>query len=84
MKKLSTYARGQWITLNRHIEYGNLDIDNNLAERVLRIVANGATRLESVLNRCLAIGIFMQGIESQIFSKQDFEKQNRKQIGNSE
>jgi len=35
------YARGQWIALNRYIDYGDLDIDNNLAERVLRTVAIG-------------------------------------------
>ena len=35
------YARGQWIALNRYTEDGDLDIDNNLAERVLRIVALG-------------------------------------------
>jgi transposase len=36
-----SYARGQWIALNRYIEDGDLDIDNNLAERVLRIIAIG-------------------------------------------
>jgi len=35
------YARGQWIALNRYTEDGDLDIDNNLVERVLRIVAIG-------------------------------------------
>ena len=35
------YARGQWKALNRYVEDGDLDIDNNLAERVLRIVAIG-------------------------------------------
>jgi len=35
------YARGQWIALNRYTEDGDLDIDNNIAERVLRIVAIG-------------------------------------------
>ena len=35
------YARGQWIALNRYIDDGDLDVDNNLAERVLRIVAIG-------------------------------------------
>jgi transposase len=35
------YARGQWIALNQYIEDGDLDIDNNLAERVLRTVAIG-------------------------------------------
>jgi hypothetical protein len=35
------YARGQWIALNRYIDDGDLDIDNNLAERVLRAVAIG-------------------------------------------
>jgi transposase len=36
-----SYARGQWKALNRYTEDGGLDIDNNLAERVLRIVAIG-------------------------------------------
>jgi len=35
------YARGQWLALNRYLDNGILDIDNNLAERVLRIVAIG-------------------------------------------
>ena len=35
------YTRGQWIALNQYTEDGDLDIDNNLAERVLRIVAVG-------------------------------------------
>ncbi len=35
------YARGQWIALNRYTEDGDLAIDNNLSERVLRIVAVG-------------------------------------------
>ncbi len=35
------YARGQWKALNRYVEDGDLDIDNNLAERILRIVAIG-------------------------------------------
>ena len=36
-----SYARGQWKVLNRYTEDGDLDVDNNLAERVLRIVAIG-------------------------------------------
>jgi transposase len=36
-----SYARGQWIALNQYTEDGDLDIDNNIAERVLRIVAIG-------------------------------------------
>jgi transposase len=36
-----SYVRGQWRALNRFTEDGDLDIDNNLAERVLRIVAIG-------------------------------------------
>ena len=35
------YARGQWEALNRYIDNGDLAIDNNLSERVLRIVAIG-------------------------------------------
>jgi transposase len=35
------YARGQWIALNQYIDDGDLAIDNNLAERVLRTVAIG-------------------------------------------
>jgi len=36
-----SYARGQWKALNQYIHDGDLDIDNNLAERVLRTVAIG-------------------------------------------
>lgn len=36
-----SYARGQWNALNQYLDDGNLDIDNNLAERVLRTVAIG-------------------------------------------
>ncbi|MHC4539519.1 MAG: IS66 family transposase [Planctomycetota bacterium] len=36
-----SYARGQWMALNQYTENGDLDIDNNLAERILRIVAIG-------------------------------------------
>jgi hypothetical protein len=36
-----SYARGQWDALNRYIDDGDLDIDNNLSERVLRTVAIG-------------------------------------------
>ena len=36
-----SYARGQWKALNRYTEDGDLNIDNNLAERVLRTVAIG-------------------------------------------
>jgi len=35
------YARGPWEALNRYIDDGDVDIDNNLAERVLRTVAIG-------------------------------------------
>jgi transposase len=35
------YAVGQWEALNRYTEDGILSIDNNLAERVLRMVAIG-------------------------------------------
>jgi hypothetical protein len=33
-----SYARAQWEALNRYLDDGDLDIDNNLAERVLRTV----------------------------------------------
>ncbi|MBN1361619.1 MAG: IS66 family transposase [Sedimentisphaerales bacterium] len=36
-----SYARGQWQALNRYTDDGILSIDNNLAERVLRMVAIG-------------------------------------------
>jgi len=36
-----SYARGQWEALNRYLDDGDLDIDNNLSERVLRTVAIG-------------------------------------------
>jgi transposase len=35
------YAQGQWQALNRYLDDGILSIDNNLAERVLRMVAIG-------------------------------------------
>jgi len=35
------YARGQWDALNRYLENGILEIDNNLAERTLRMVVIG-------------------------------------------
>ena len=35
------YARGQWQALNRYLENGILDIDNNLSERTLRMVVIG-------------------------------------------
>jgi transposase len=36
-----TYMRRQWIALNRYVEDGRLEIDNNGAERALRRVAVG-------------------------------------------
>jgi transposase len=39
--KAVTYALGQWIALNRYVDHGFLSIDNNLAERVLRMVVIG-------------------------------------------
>ena len=36
-----SYARTQWEALNRYFDDGDLDIDNNLSERVVRIVAIG-------------------------------------------
>ena len=43
MGQAVSYARGQWEALNRYIDDGDLDIDNNLSERVLRTVAIGRT-----------------------------------------
>ena len=37
----TSYARGQWEALNQYLHDGDLAIDNNLAERVLRTVAIG-------------------------------------------
>jgi transposase len=36
-----TYAQGQWVALNRCVDDSILAIDNNLAERTLRMVASG-------------------------------------------
>jgi transposase len=36
-----SYTRAQWEALNRYIDDGDLDIDNNLSERTLRTVAIG-------------------------------------------
>jgi transposase len=41
MGKAVTYASGQWIALNRYVAHSILSIDNNLAERVLRMVVIG-------------------------------------------
>jgi transposase len=41
MGKAITYALGQWVALNRYVDHGILSIDNNLAERVLRMVVIG-------------------------------------------
>jgi transposase len=41
MGKAITYALGQWTALNRYVDNGILSIDNNLAERVLRMVVIG-------------------------------------------
>jgi len=41
MGKAVTYSLGQWIALNRYVDHGFLSIDNNLAERVLRMVVIG-------------------------------------------
>jgi transposase len=41
MGQAIAYADGQWEALNRYTEDGILSIDNNLAERVLRMVAIG-------------------------------------------
>ncbi len=41
MGKAVTYALGQWEALNRYLDHGILSIDNNLAERVLRMVVIG-------------------------------------------
>ncbi len=35
------YARRQWAALTRYLRDGDLDIDNNAAERALRMVAIG-------------------------------------------
>jgi transposase len=39
--KAITYALGQWTALNRYVDNGILSIDNNLAERILRMVVIG-------------------------------------------
>jgi len=39
--KAVTYALGQCAALNRYVDHGILSIDNNLAERVLRMVVIG-------------------------------------------
>ena len=39
--KALTYTRNQWAALNRYVESGELAIDNNPAERAMRLVAIG-------------------------------------------
>jgi hypothetical protein len=41
MGEAFTYARNQWKRLTRYLEDGDLDIDNNIAERANRNVAIG-------------------------------------------
>lgn len=41
MGKAITYALGQWTALTRYVDEPLLEIDNNLAERILRMVAIG-------------------------------------------
>ena len=41
MGKSVGYARAQWLALNRYVDNGILSIDNNLVERVLRMVVIG-------------------------------------------
>ena len=41
MGKAASYALGQWVALNHYVDHGILSIDNNLAERVLRMVVIG-------------------------------------------
>ena len=39
--RAATYMHNQWKALNRYVEDGRLEIDNNGAERALRVVAVG-------------------------------------------
>lgn len=41
MGKAIQYAQNQWTALNRYVDHGELDIDNNEAERALRAIAVG-------------------------------------------
>jgi transposase len=41
MGEAIAYARSNWIALNRYLESGAIDIDNNASERALRTVALG-------------------------------------------
>lgn len=41
MGEAISYARSNWVALNRHLESGALEIDNNASERALRTVALG-------------------------------------------
>ena len=41
MGKAITYALNQWEALNRYVENPILDIDNNISERILRMVVIG-------------------------------------------
>ena len=42
-----SYARAQWEALNRYLDDGDLEIDHNLSERVLRTVAIGRNYVKS-------------------------------------
>jgi hypothetical protein len=43
------YALGRWTALTRYCEDGQLEIDNNAAERALRVVAKGSSLYTSLL-----------------------------------
>ncbi len=45
MAKAIAYGRKRWVALTRFLDYGRLEIDNNIAERAMRCVALGRKKL---------------------------------------
>jgi len=45
------YATSRWQALTRYVDDGHLEIDNNAAERALRVVALGRNYVQSIIMR---------------------------------
>lgn len=82
--KAVKYARNQWPTLETFLEHGEVEIDNNGAERAIRPVAVGrknwlvvgnekggrtAARLYSLIESCKAIGVNPQAYLEDVIAR---------------
>ncbi len=85
--KAIDYARNQWATLETFLEHGEVEIDNNGAERAIRPVAVGrknwlvvgnekggvrAARLYSLIESCKAIEVNPQAYLEDIIAKAQY------------